>query len=151
MRQSKMDVQKLFDVIDGRGTSQELQALRELRSIFGVLLPEQMLALYRKAKKSGTRASCVTHSIRYAQQSDAAIELALLALFDKSKYVRFEACALLAYSQRISLLDKLRDLQHTIDAETKIDLIAAIDAIESKNHKYFMDRNHSGMVMWNVD
>jgi hypothetical protein len=140
-----------LDALDGRGMSEEIRALRELRSVLGESLPEHLLALYRKAKKAGTRASCVTNSIPYAQRSDAAIELGLLALLDRSKAVRFEACALLAYSQRISLLNELRDLLPNIEVDTKNDLIAALDAIESRNHHYFMDRDHSGMITWNVE
>ena len=37
------------------------------------------------------------------------------------------------------------------DGRTVEDALAAIDAIESRNHHYFVDRDHSGRVHWCVN
>jgi ABC-type thiamine transport system substrate-binding protein len=48
---------------------------------------------------------------------------------------------------RVSLVKAL--LTHS-DARTVEDARAAIDAISSRNHHYFMDRGHSGRSFWQV-
>jgi hypothetical protein len=53
---------------------------------------------------------------------------------------------LLACSQRKALLPRLRDLLPGVVEDTKADLLAAIDAIESQNQDYFVDRDHSGLT-----
>jgi hypothetical protein len=41
-------------------------------------------------------------------------------------------------------------LRHS-DADTVADAKAAIDAIRSRNHHYFVDRSHSGRSFWEVN
>ena len=45
-------------------------------------------------------------------------------------------------------LEALRD--HS-DARTAEDARAAIDAIRSQNHHYFIDRQHTGRMFWDLD
>jgi hypothetical protein len=144
------DVERLLSKLDGSGSDEEWNAVVELRSLLGDNLPDRLLALYRRAKKAADRSSYVYHSVRYARRSDAAIELALLAVRDKAKVVRYRACMLLACSQRKELLPTLRDLLSDVVADTKADLLAAIDAIESQNQDYFVDRDHSGLTTLSV-
>lgn len=144
------DVEQLLDRLDGSGSDEEWSAALELRSRLGGSLPERLLSRYRQAKKWPTRSSYVYHAVRYAQDSDAAIELALLAVKDKAKVVRYRACMLLACSQRKELLPKLHDLLAQVAEDTKADLLAAIDAIEVQNHNYFVDRDRSGLTTLTV-
>lgn len=140
----------LLDRLDGSGSDDEWNAALELRSLLEDRLPDQLLTRYKQAKKWPVRSSCVYHSVRYAKTSDAAVELALLALKDRSQVVRYRACMLLAYSQRKELLPRLRGLLAELHEETKVDVLAAVDAIESENQDYFVDRDHSGMMTLNI-
>lgn len=145
-----VDIEQLFGKLDGSGSDEEWNAVVELRSLLGENLPDRLLHLYGQAKAAATRSSYVYHSVRYARQSDAAVKLALLAVRDRAKVVRYRACMLLACSQRKSLLPILRDLLAVVVADTKADLLAAIDAIESQNQDYFVDRDHSGLTTLTV-
>ena len=91
------------------------------------------------------------HSTRYARESNAAFELGLKALFDKSKHVQHLACLLLSWSlRRKDALVHLRKAEASCDDEVLEDTRAAIDAVESQNSNYFADRDHSGQVTLNV-
>jgi hypothetical protein len=92
------------------------------------------------------RAAYVYHSIPYSRKSAAAVRLALLALSDRSRFVRHRACMLLACSLDKTSLSKLRECTNHPDSRTRADVAAAIDAIECGNHNYFVDRDHSGMI-----
>jgi hypothetical protein len=143
---AQCDLEQYLDRLDGSGSDDEWGAALELHSRLGNMLPSRLLGRYRQAKKWSIRSSCVYHSVRYARDSDAAVELALLAVRDKAKVVRYRACMLLACSQRMELLPRLRDMLMELPADTKSDLMASIDAIESQNVNYFVDRDHSGMI-----
>ena len=59
---------------------------------------------------------------------------------------------LLAYSLRTNLLPFLEAaLDKARDEETRNDITAAMDAIIEQNHNFFIDRNHTGKVKWNVE
>lgn len=143
-------IDNLLARVDGSGSDEEWKAINELRSRMGDELPDQLLGLYKKSKKWKVRSSCVYHSVRYARTSKAAIDLALLAVRDKSQVVRYRACMLLAYSQIKELLPILKLLLDAVDDSTKVDVRAAIDAIAFENQNFFVDRDHSGMTTLNI-
>jgi hypothetical protein len=143
---AEADIERLLDQLDGGGSEREWSAAIELRSRLGNTLPDRLLPRYRLAKKWSARSSHVYHAVRYASDSSAAIELALLALHDKAKVVRYRACMLLACSQKTELLPLLHDMVAGVPEDTKADLMAAIDAIEYQKVDYFVDRDHSGMT-----
>jgi hypothetical protein len=143
-------VERLLDCLDGSGSDEEWKAALELRARLGKDLPDQLLSRYRQARKWQVRSSCVYHAVRYAKDSDAAIELALLGVKDKARVVRYRACMLLACSLRKELVPTLRVLLAAVPEDAKADVLAAIDAIESQNQNYFVDRDHSGMTTLNV-
>ena len=147
---SQCTVDELLERLDGSGSDSEWDAVFELRSRLGDQLPDQLLVRYQQAKKWQVRSSCVYHSVRYAGANESAITMALLALKDKSKVVRYRACMLLACSQRKDLLGRLQEEVSELPEETQSDVLAAIDAIESENQDYFVDRDHSGMVTLNI-
>lgn len=101
---------------------------------------------YPTAKRWRQRASFLYRSVRYAKESKSARELAVQALADKSREVRYRACMLLAVSQDRQVLPALRATLSHPDAQTRADVAAAIDAIERRNHNYFVDRGHTGMI-----
>jgi len=139
-------IESLIDRLDGSGSEDNWAAAQELRSELGESLPDRLLLRYPTTKRWAARTALVYHCIRYASTSTAATDLALLALADKSRAVRYRACMLLACSQRRDLVPKLQVAAERVPPDTKADLMAAIDAIESENQDYFVDRDHSGMV-----
>jgi hypothetical protein len=74
--------------------------------------------------------------------------MGIVAVQDRAYAVRHYGCALLAYSLRNEALPTLSVLLKHSDHRTVADARAAIDAIKSKNHYFFMDRDHTGKVRW---
>jgi len=120
----------------------------EIKELGEQVLP-YFLEAYPKAKRWQQRASFLYRAISYARTSEIAVKLGLLGLFDRSKEVRYRACMLLACSLRKDCLPSLHQALETATGETISDIEAAIDAIESTNHNYFVDREHSGMIKLN--
>lgn len=136
----------LLDKLDGRGSDQEFNAIRELSKL-GDKLPSILLERYRIAKKWQVRCSCVYHTISYSRDVDDAVQLGIEALSDKSKVVRYRSCMLLAYSLKKEALPALQEIKLKItDTETLDNVNAAIDAIENQNSNFFVDRQHTGKV-----
>jgi hypothetical protein len=106
---------------------------------------------YPRFRKWQGRVSLVYHAIRYARTSDDAFALGLAALNDKATLVRYRACGLLAYSLREEAIPPLEALLDHSDQRTIDDARAALDAIHSCNHHFFVDRSHSGMSFWQVN
>lgn len=142
------EIEEYLKQLDGRGSDNEFSAVKEL-SCLGMEFPKLLLEKYRRSNKWGERASCLYHASKYAVSSPHAFELGIEALGDKSKVVRYRACLLLAIAQKTEALKALEDL--VANPESSDDAKAAIDAIEQRNHHYFADRDHSGMVTLNVE
>jgi hypothetical protein len=124
--------------------------VEKLRQLSGDRLPTLLLEKYRAGGNADVRAACVFHATRYARTVDDAVQLGLEALFDRSNTVRYRACLLLAYSQVQRALPVLHKAKEKLPVQSRGDVLAAIDAIESGNHHYFVDRDHSGKVTLNV-
>ena len=141
----------LLSQLDGSGSDQEYKAIAELRKL-GDDLPKTLFEKYKTSKKWGERASCVYHCISYAREVDAASQLGIAALDDKSKAVRYRACMLLAYSLKREALPALTQKKASTDSEETLkDINAAIDAIEHQNSDFFVDRSHSGKIKLNLN
>ena len=143
-----IEIEKYLKLLDGRGSDKEIEAARVLSSL-GMDFPRLLLNKYLISKKWRERASCLYHASRYAISSSFAFELGIIALGDRSKVVRYEACLLLALAQNPEALKPLENL--LTDDDSSEDARAAIEAIEQKNHHLFVDREHSGMVTLNVE
>jgi hypothetical protein len=91
----------------------------------------------------------VFHALLFCGSDDRAVKPAVTALGDRSRIVRHRACTLLACSLRPDAISNLRKILDYSDAATVADSGAAIDAIEHRNHHYFVDRDHSGKVALN--
>ena len=102
-----------------------------------------------KASRWQQRASFLYHALRFADSSSEAVHLAIMALGDRSREVRYRACMLLACAQNKDTINELTNLLDHTDHQTREDAVAAIDAIKSSNHNYFVDRDHSGAVSLN--
>lgn len=142
------EIGRLLARLDGTGSDDEWAAVSKLRTI-GAELPNWLLKRFRVSRGWKARTSCVFHAIRYARKSEDALALGLEAIVDRSKIVRYRGAMLLAYSQRKDALPYLRAAL-VRDGPGADDLLAAIDAIENENHNYFVDREHSGKMKWEV-
>lgn len=120
----------------------------EIKSLGESVLP-YFIEAYPNSKRWQQRASYLYRAVSYANTSNNAVKLALLALSDKSKEVRYRACMLLACSQNKDVLPELYQAIKSAKFDTAADILAAIDAIESGNHNYFVDRSHSGNIKLN--
>jgi hypothetical protein len=85
---------------------------------------------------------------RFSRESEVAFRMGTVAVRDRAYAVRHYGCALLAYSLRTDALPALISLLKHADRPTVEDAKAAIDAIKSKNHNFFKDRDHSGKILW---
>jgi hypothetical protein len=142
-------VESLLNELDGSGSDAEWVAAQQLRDMLNGDLPKYLIEKYKTQRSWRPRSSYVYHSVRYARESDSAVELGKQALTDKSGVVRYRACMLLAYSLRQDVLSFLKQVE-TNDPKTREDIRAAIDAITSQNHHFFVDRDHSGQVTLNI-
>jgi hypothetical protein len=122
----------------------------QLRPLGDAVVPH-LLEAFATFRAWQGRTALVFHALRYARTSENAFRLGALGCRDRSYMVRYRACGLLAYSQRADALPHLEPLLQHRDARTAEDARAAIDAIRSRNHHYFVDRNHSGRSFWTVN
>jgi len=137
--------EELLDAIDGSGSDRESNAVRELRSL-GPLFVEYLVKKYAAETHWKSRNSCVYNAIRYSRESRTAVSFGLVALGDRSKVVRHNACLLLAYSLDKTVLPQLRQAREDADLKTIEDITAAIQSIEEQNSNLFVDRKRSGKL-----
>jgi hypothetical protein len=117
----------------------------------GVEVVSHFLEAYPKFKSAQARVSVLFYATGFARVSEDAFRLGIIGCKDRASLARYRACGLLAYSLRSDALPVLNDLREHADKKTVEDAIAAIDAISSKNHHYFIDRTHSGRSFWEVN
>ena len=113
---------------------------------------DDLLALLAEAfpqiRKSEGRASIMRYVGKFSRENEVVFGMGIVAVKDRSYAVRHYGCALLAYSLRNEALPALSVLLKHLDHRTVADARTAIDAIKSKNHYFFMDRDHSGKIRW---
>ena len=146
---SESEIRRLVGTIAADDSSAEAswQVLRAL----GADVAPYLLEAYPTARRWQGRTAIVFHAIRFARSSEAAYELGLRALGDKSYMVRYRACMVLAYALREDAIPALAALQEHADARTREDATRALDAIHHRNHHYFVDHRHSGHSFWIVN
>lgn len=110
-----------------------------------------LASAYPLIRRCSGRASILFWLPRYARTHQEVVSLALSALTDRSYIVREHACSILAYSLRPDVIPQLTALQAHSDLKTRAAASAAVNAISSKNHHYFVDRKHSGSTFWGVN
>jgi hypothetical protein len=140
----------LLDDLSGNGSDREWEAVHELRKRLSAGFASKLLEKYKSEKSWKARAAFVYHSIRYAKDSDDALTLGILALYDKSKVVRYRAAMLLACSLKTDILVEMEKALTTIPSSSHEDIRAAIDAITHQNQNYFIDRSHSEKIFLNM-
>ncbi len=148
-----MDDVQIRELVKGLDTAKVLEgeiAWNEVRPLGAAVVPF-LVEFYPKARKWQGRAALIFHAMRYARTSEAAFQLGLAALRDKATIVRYRACGLCAYSLRSDAIGHLKQLLQHADSQTVADARAAIDAIQHRNHHYFVDRGHSDKSFWEVN
>jgi hypothetical protein len=143
-------IRSLVKQLGVKDNTHEEFAWLELKPL-GVSLMPYFLECFPQAKKLQARRSILFHAIRFARINDEAFQLGLLGLNDRSSIVRYRACCVLAYSLRRDAIPFLEKLLNHLDLKTVADAKAAIDAISNQNHHYFLDRNHTGGIFWQVN
>ena len=106
---------------------------------------------FAQAKHLDVRREIAFHCIRHARVDQAAFEIGMLAVADRSGVVRYRGLCVLAYSLRRDALPALGKLLAHPDPKTVADARAGIDAIRSQDHHRFVDRLHSGRTFWEVN
>jgi len=146
---SDIEIRRLVGEIAADSPAAEA-AWQSLRGLGPAVAP-YLLEAYPAARRWQARTALVFHAIGHARVSEQAFALGLKALQDKSYMVRYRACMVLAYSLRPDAIPALTALLQHPDSRTREDADRALDAIRSRNHHYFIDRQHSGRSFWVVN
>jgi hypothetical protein len=149
--QTGIDIAELVDRLgSAKGVIKEDAAWTALRPLGSAVLPFLIDALPGTRRWQG-REAIVRYALKFARTDPLAVVLARQALNDKSQWVRYRACELLACAISQDDLDRLKQLLSHPNQDTVADARAAIDAIQHNNHHYFIDREHTGRVRLNFD
>jgi hypothetical protein len=123
-------------------------------SLWSSIEPRQLIPALAEAlplmRRAWGRAQVLSSLVPYARLSREAVDLAILALADRSYLVRQEACAVLAYSLDPSALKPLEAAAASADPRTLQDAQAAISAIRGRDHNLYADRAGNGNTFWQV-
>jgi hypothetical protein len=107
---------------------------------------------FPQTRRMEARISMVYEATFFARVSEDAFQLGLLALRDRSKYVRDRACGVLAYSLRDDALPALRPLLRAVDELTCKAAEGAVDAIKHQSHHLYWDQDGpQGQTFWVVN
>jgi hypothetical protein len=98
----------------------------------GVDIPSLMMKRYKFSRRWADRTSCVYHCIKYAMTNEDAYQVGIIALRDKSKTVRHQACMLLSAAQKKDAIEHLEELLS--DETSRDDAVAAIGVLLNLNH-----------------
>lgn len=137
MSESGRVIRQVLDLLATTSEVKRLNVRHVLLAQFGADIIPHCVNKYQERPRADYRAHLVRFVLRYARVDSRSVEFARSALADKSRKVRHNACALLAYSLRPSELDSLQPLLQHPDAKTVDDARRAIDAIQSENHNRF--------------
>lgn len=146
-----IDTEELFESLNGKDYLKSRQILKECFPCLSV----RTIALtkcYASSRRANIRADCIFFCFYAASQGiEEAINLGLIALEDKSKFVRYQACKLLAYSKSHRAIPFLIAAKNSSKSNKNMaDILATISAIEKQNSNLFVDRNGTGKITMQV-
>ena len=124
-------------------------ALAERAGGLAALVPLLVMA-FRKIKSFKGRKVILHFILPYVRCTREVLDIGLFALADKSRVVREDALALIAYSLDERAMPALIAHADHADQRDRDSAHAAIDAIRNRNHHLFLDRDHAGNVVWRV-
>ena len=141
-------------IADGYGQAKSAEVGKFELGLFqqfgGEPLVPLLVAAFPLVRRASGRAAILSQLLRYSRHHTEVTSLAIAALTDRAYLVREHACSVLAYSLRQDALPALRTLNSHTDARTRLDALAAADAIALQNHHYYVDRTHTGTTLWQV-
>ncbi|MEJ2033853.1 MAG: hypothetical protein P8Y63_12640 [Deltaproteobacteria bacterium] len=122
-----------------------------IRSLYLDSIKENNIPLsvkyYKSSKDASIRSDMVKFVIRYSRKSELACSLGIKALRDRSKNVRRNGCAVLAYSLRQDMIPYLAEILDNNDVYTREKAKSAIVAIAQGNIDMFVN---PGNAKWSV-
>lgn len=122
-----------------------------IRSLYLDLIGERNIPFcsqfYDLSRDASVREDMVRFVIRYSRKSSAALELGIRALKDRSKHVKRNGCAVLAYSLNDEMVKHLKPLVSSKDPFVNEKAVAAISAIQNKDINLFVAPTHDA---WHV-
>ena len=124
-----MNDEKLHEYLaflDGRSSAGMQEGIEKLEAL-GIDIPSLMMKQYKISRRWADRTSCVYHCIKYAKTHEDAYQVGIIALRDKSKTVRHQACMVLSAAQRKEAIEHLEELLS--DETSRDDAVAAIDLL----------------------
>jgi hypothetical protein len=124
-------VHEYLAYLDGRSAAGMQDGIEKLEAL-GVDIPDLMMKRYKFSRRWADRASCVYHCIKYAKTNGDAYQVGIIALQDKSKTVRHQACLLLSAAQKKEAIEHLEEL--ISDDASRDDAVAAIDVLLNLNN-----------------
>jgi hypothetical protein len=136
-----------FFADDGPRVWQE-EALRRALVDAGEDFYDYIVRTFPHTKPASVRAAILSYLFGDSRHDRRVIDIAALALNDRSRNVRFNAYALLAYSGRSECISMLRLARANADTTDCIDIDAAMVALEKGNHTFFLDRRQLGRTKW---
>ena len=119
-------VHEYLAYLDGRSPAGIQEGIEKLEAL-GVDIPSLMMKRYKFSRRWADRTSCVYHCIKYAKTNEDAYQVGIIALKDKSKTVRHQACLLLSAAQKPEAIEYLEELLS--DEASRDDALAAIDVL----------------------
>ncbi len=143
------DIKALIAALDATRDNEMEDAREKIVPLGPAILPYARDG-YGRLRTWRGRLALVYTVTKFARTLPAAVDLAIVALEDRSVRVRSAACAVLAFSLDRAALPALEQAAADPDAIVAADVAAAIDAIVHQNPDYFRDRDHSGRVHWQV-
>lgn len=123
-----------------------------LKALGAMYWPAALCEYYLSAKRAENREKVLGWAIYDVRASPSLWQMAVRALRDRSRFVRFRAHKMLAYALDQSALPILRSqLQTEFDPELRRSLAAAVLAIEKQDHHLYIDDKETGRMGWTVD
>ena len=140
----------LLDELDTTAFDEQEEPWEKLKA-HGAKVAPHALKAYPRFRNWQGRTTLLLRMTRYARTEQAAFDLGIAGLKDPSPVARVRACAVLAYSLRDDAIVPLEGQLDHKDRSIREAAAAAIDAIRSRNHNYFQDRQHTGKVVWDPE
>lgn len=151
MDQKKEEAKAVLAKMTSLTLEKKLESNQKIMNLLNEKYPEFVLEMFNDIRHAPVRDLFICSMLHFVRHSEVAVNVAVIGLKDKSMTVRYNAAAALAYSLDPSVIPILEAAtKKEPKNENRMTYEAAIDAIEHQNHNFFVDRDHSGMVTWEV-
>lgn len=132
------------EAMTGNGSKSEREGVRQLRDKI-IDSPMALKILFKIEKGYQKRCSCIFYSRAFCRLFSSSVELAMLGVYDRSKFVRYRSFELLACSLSEVALGFLEEINKiSLSSDDRINRRAAMEAIQDKNIDLFVDIKKTG-------